>query len=115
MRSEVRLTLAGEERLLACPLGAIEEIARVEPKLRQALDDLANGTWSFRLVRVVLSATLRAGHAADGRSGDPLTADQVIEADGLATAALAARLALGTAFFREGDVEPGKPEAAASE
>lgn len=115
MKSEVRLTLAGEERLLACPLGAIEEIARVEPKLRQALDDLANGTWSFRLVRVVLSVTLRAGHEAEGRSGDPLTADQVIEEDGLAAAAIAARLALGTAFFREGDVEPGKPDAAANE
>ena len=54
MKSEVRLTLAGEERLLACPLGAIEEIARVEPKLRQALDDLTNELCAFILPLVMV-------------------------------------------------------------
>jgi len=89
------------------PIGALEEIAREEPRLQVLLDRLSNGGAQLGEVRAVLDATLKA-------SGSKVTSAMIIEKDGLLRATEIAALVLYKAFDHDavtdgGKTPPGEP------
>lgn len=55
----MRVNLMGGEFDLALPIGALEDIARVQPKLEQLYLRVASGDWTLQELRAVMEAALK--------------------------------------------------------
>lgn len=75
----MKANLCGGSHELKLPIGGLDEVARVEPKLYRLAQRFVAGDWELAEIRAVVGAGLKWGKSQ-------LTADEVIEKEGLARA-----------------------------
>lgn len=75
----MKANLCGGSHELKLPIGGLDEIARVEPKIYRLAQRLVSGDWELRELRAILAAGLKWGKST-------LEADEVIEKEGLTRA-----------------------------
>lgn len=91
MHTKREFNMCGGRHSTATPIAALDAIAVAEPRLAVLLTRLAEQTQTLRELRTVLDAVCKAG-------GNGLSADQIIEHEGLVRAAEIAWEALFAAF-----------------
>lgn len=109
MRARKKYGLARTAYALELPLGALEEIAEVNPRIYEIYIAMHSAAWELR----ELTAVLRAGLNAAGHEG--LEVGEVIEGLGVQPSLELARETLKLAIHDEkGALEAGKPTAGKS-
>lgn len=100
MHARMTAVVGGRDVSFAMPIGALEEVAEVNPRLGELRGVLVAGVWELRELKAVLAAGLKWG-------GSDATVSEVIEAEGLAGAARIAADLMGAAFRdTSGNSEP---------
>lgn len=95
-------TCCGHVHATAMTVEALAEIERHDPFFGKLIYRIADGTWSIGDLRTVLGAGLRAGGAA-------VSAQDVIDAEGLTRASEIAYQAFSAAFDGPEDAEGNAP------
>lgn len=91
MRAEIEADCCGGTHTLAMPIGGLEDVAKVNPYPVEVWQGLVLGVWKLDELRAVLKAGCKWGKAS-------VTADQIIETEGLTRAAKIAADLMAAAF-----------------
>lgn len=99
----VDVEVGGKRHRLACPIGFIEDVAKIDPRLGELAVRMAQNKWSHDEVTGILESGIRHGEC-------DLTVAGLYDEKGLAECVMLATQLLVEAF---GDADEGEPKAAA--